>query len=73
MLALTRRERPALTHVDIFSPLRALAGSFRWALGVARRCEQWEARGHRLDGEAIRRIVAEADRERALRQQGADA
>jgi hypothetical protein len=39
----------------------ALAASFRWALEVQRRCGRLSAGGHRLDGDAIRRIAAEAE------------
>jgi len=45
----------------ILRQLQALAASFRWALEIQRRCNTHVAGGQRLDGETIRRIVAEAD------------
>lgn len=45
----------------LFNRLGAFAASFRWAMEVQRRFERERALGHRLDGDALRRIVSETD------------
>lgn len=41
--------------------LAAIGGSLAWAFAMRRECERWTRRGHRLDGEAIRRIAERLD------------
>lgn len=48
-------------RLPLLSRLAAFAASFRWAMEVQRRFERESARGHRLDGDAVRRIVSETD------------